>query len=75
MKQITWFQMLVYKLFFVVWTPLLEQRMDLVLLLKKHIDRYVEKQTGIVNEKPSNDVDDFNMFNERTSSSIHTKSN
>lgn len=41
---LTWYQVLVYKLFFKVFDPILRNRLDIVLLFKRHIDGYVCKQ-------------------------------
>lgn len=41
---LSWYHMTVYKLFFKVFDPILRNRLDIILLFKRHIDSYVQKQ-------------------------------
>lgn len=41
---LSWYHMTVYKLFFKIFDPILRNRLDIVLLFKRHIDSYVQKQ-------------------------------
>jgi hypothetical protein len=41
-NNITWFHMLVYKLFYTVWTPVFKKRPDLVIAFRDYMDSWIK---------------------------------
>ena len=46
---LSWYHMMVYKLFFKLFIPVFDKRLDIVLLFKRHIDEYINTQRILKN--------------------------